>query len=569
MLSDRRAIPPDAWLVFSIPDFPSAWKALAATPLYGDALDFLNSPAVADLPDYRLFMTRKRQIEAELGYQLTPDNLAEMLGGLDFVLLQPKKGGPSPAAYIFRVTDAPRFRRLVDFIEERMEDAAGGATSPTVTVKSLRYQGVEIVWTDFGSGFAVAELSPERFVMADSPETIRRIIDQVQKGEGLADHWRFRGAVGGLAQTEPHGFIYLDTRRARPKGEERGEHSPLSPVVRAMGRDLTLAADFLFEPEAIRFESFLPFAPPSKDKMAALYRHYPPGRLHSLDYISTSPLVFFARNTLDGPMVYDSLRAVVVNSLRTVAAGERNPEQILEMREENFRREMGFALRDDLAPAVGPEIFLSLEDIRFDPLVPLPFPDLVTGVQVRDSALMDKVVEGVRRYLERQLKAAAPAGAPPDRSPLQSAVYAGAMLTWFAVPRAPLYTIGYVRTSDFLLVGMGNDCLKRAIDRSAGRKGSFKDGRLYGRLRPYFHERCNGVFVLNVSEMAAVGREVAHRLKRGDPNEAAVAKRMEEVLRYIRRIEALGASSAGDENGLHTSGALIFKPRPKAPKRRR
>lgn len=560
--SEPRTIPSNAWMVFSVPDLPAAWKALAATPIYQDAVALIENPTVSTFPAYRQFLEQKQQMEAELGFPVNAATLTAIVAGFDFIYLPPaeSKGQPFPVC-LFRAADAPRFRRLVDYIERKMgtprERRATPTTSPTVVRD--KYKNVEIVSTPVGSGFAVAQLGPNHFAMANHPNAIRTIIDQGQKSNVLATRGPFRNAVGGLNESEPHGFLYLNSVEMISSLRRGGLPGlPLSGLVRSLRDQVVMAADFRIENNAIRFEAFLPFADAAEDRLAALYQHYPPSQLRSLDYISSAPLVLTARNTLDGPALYETIRDMVLRSIRAVVGPGQSPEQRLKLQEENFREQMGFALKDDLAPAIGPEAFLSLERISFDPLLPLPTLDLVAGIEVRDPKRMGKVVTGFEKFLEQHLDTGEQREQPAAL--FQSVGYQGKTIKWFILPRAQQYSIGYAQTDRFILVGLGGDSIKRAMDRIEGRRKAFRAGSLHASLQPFLHKETNEVFVLNVPKMVAVGREVARRLPKNTPDQENEIKRIETILARLRRIAALGASTAGSASGLHTRGALVFTP---------
>ena len=557
-LSAPRAVPSDAWMVFSVPDVPSAWKALVATPIYQEAVGFFDTPAVAGLPAYRQFLAQVRQIEAELGYPLDGATLTQMVAGFDFIFLPPhERGEPSLSVCVFRVTDAPRFRRLMDLIERRMGDVASDRTASGPPVKHERYQDVEIVSSSLGAGLALAELTPDRFVLGNHPAAIRRIIEQRQSRKGLESEPLFRRTVAGLRQAEPHGFLFLNSGEIGASLRRSGLAGlALSSLVRGFRDEIVLGADFRIERAAISFESFIPFGDPAEDRLAAIYRHYPPGRLRSLDYVSSSPLAFTARNTLDGPALYESLRAVVLGSIRALVPANQTPERRLELAEESFRAQMGFDLRDDLAPAIGPEAFVSVEQVHFDPVVVLPTVDLVTGVQVRSAERMDRVITGFEGFIERRLGATRQPAQPS--SGLHTTTYQGSTIKWFALPVAPLYSIAYARRDDFVLVGLGPDSIRHAIDRANSQRGAFASGGLHVSLRPYLHEQANQIFVLNVSKLVLVGRELVHRLAEGDQEMPDSTKQVENLLVHMGQIAALGASTAGSELGLQTRGALVF-----------
>jgi hypothetical protein len=569
-LSEPRLIPSNAWMVLSVPDLPAAWKAFVATPIYQDAVALLDSPAVASWPVYRQFLDEKRRMETEVAFPINATSLAAMIAGFDFICLPPSdRNSPPLTVCTFHAADSPRFARLVEYIEGQMSaprgPRAGVATRPDIAKE--QYKNVEIISNTANSTFAMAQLGPEFWAMANHPNAIRALIDQSQRSDGLTVHPRFRTAIAGLGEPQPHGFLYLNSGQSGPSFPGGGLPGlPFSSLVRNLRSEVVMAAGFRIETDAIRFESFLPFADAARDRLAAIYQQYSPATLHSLDYVSSSPLVFMARNTLDGPTLYESVRAMVLASIRAVVERDESAERRLQFREENLREVLGFGLKEDLAPAIGPEAFVSLERVSFDPLLPLPTLDLAAGIQVRDQQRMAKVVTGFEDFFERQLSGLR---RTTDTSTVfQSADYHGKTIKWFAVPRAPQYSVGYVRTDSFILMALGGDSLRRALDRADGRRKSFAAGPLYARLQPFLDKQANELLVLNVSDLVGVGREFVRRLSKNAPDQAGDAQRVETILTRIGRIVAFGASTAGNELGLHMRGAIVFRSaetKPKAP----
>jgi len=560
LLADPRAVPGEAWIVLSVPDATAAWKALSATPVYKDTLALMASPVVG-LPAWRELAAEQRQVEKEIGFALTGENLTALVAGFDVVWLAPRDSEASWAC-IFRVRDEARFPKIFASLQRRM--ARKGARGPEATSATVRRESsgdVEIVATETEPGLALARLSAQRFVLANRAAAIRLVIEQCRATEGLPESARFRQAIGGLdlQEKDPDAFLFVDASRLAPSlRQARLLGLPLASLTRA---PTAFAAAFRIEPNAVRIESFLPYAEPDREALAERYRAHQPVRLQALDFISSAPLAFTARNTFDGLALYRSLRAVVLQTIPGMIPADQTAEENLDARESDFRRRMGFDLREDLAAAIGPEAFIELVDLRLDPLIPLPVAELVAGVQVRDREKMDRVMQG----LEKSLGQVAAPGAPParnSRGPV-SENYRGQTIRSFVFPQAPIYSLAYARAGDFLLVGIGVQSIRGAIDRAQGRGKRFQAEATYASLRPYLHEECNEIFVLNIAKLAAMGREIVGRLAKGTPPQAEAARQAEQILRPLARIAAVGLSTAGDAHGLHTRGAIAFRPAPK------
>ncbi len=549
--SDPRALPPEAVLVLSIPDLAEAWKALAATPIYGDVAALLNSPVPTGFSPLDLFLAEKRRMEAALGFPLDASTLPAIIWGIDFAFLPPPtRQGRSGAVFVFRVADAPRFRRLADYAIQRMAETAQRAG---LRLEQSDYQQVRIVSTDAGIGMAAAELTPERFVLANHADAIRRIVDQCRKPAGLDSQARYRAAIGGLTEPRLHGFLYLN-------GPQRIPGLWLLGVAPGGSIAMPLAVGARIEKEAIRLESFLPFGDPSRDPLSALYQAYPPARMRVLDAVSSAPIAFVARNTLDGPVLYDLLRAIALESIRAAAPPGRSPEQRLQLSEERFREQMGFALREDLAASIGPEVFISLDAAGFDPLQLLPSFDLAAGLQVRDDARMETVLRGFERFMEKQYGAGAPAARPAPA--IQTLSHQGRVIRSFAFPPAPFYSVAYGRSGNYLLAGLGTESVQQAMERLEGRQKSFYSGMLYAALAPYLHKECNDLIVIHVPKIVAVVREIVRRLPKADPAQVERMGQVQQWLNRLNRIAAIGASTAGTGAGLHTRGVILFTPPP-------
>ncbi|MBM3333429.1 hypothetical protein FJY63_02095, partial [Candidatus Sumerlaeota bacterium] len=295
---------------------------------------------------------------------------------------------------------------------------------------------------------------------------------------------------------------------------------------------------------------------------------------------SSSPGLVFVRNTLDGPALYDAVSDAVLASIGVLTGSGRTAEQRTKVGEENFREKMGFGLREDLAPAIGPEVFVSLERVAFDPLQTLPTIEIIVGVGVRDRERMGKVVAGFEKFLAQQMdstrsdRGEISRAVQPDRPgttaasapALRSLQHRSKTIKSFTVPRAPQYSLCYALTDDFVIIGLGADSVRRALDRAAVRSSasraepqtSFHDGPLFARVRPLLGEQANEILFLNVPKLTAVGRDIAGRIVKGNPSLAAEAKRAESLLALMRSVAAVGVNAAGRDFGLHTRGVLLF-----------
>lgn len=555
------AVPDDAWMVVSCPDLPAAWEALAQTSVCNSVSAYLNGKFGDAPPAWRELIRQRKLMESELGFPLDMDGLVHIFAAADVLLLPSGPDQKPDSVVVLHAGDEKRARSLFHLIRQMMIDdvTSHGALSKAVKRETIRE--VEIVWTQAGSGAAMAEIAPGRFAFSSHPDAIRRLLEPMPRQKRLSADATFQIAAAGLEEQEPHGFLFLNAEHFNAGLGSRGGVASFAVAgpFRALGPGVVLAASFHIEPDAIRFEMFLPYNDPDRDPLAAVYRHALPAKLHSLDYVSSSPLFLTARNTLDGVALYDSLRAIALKSIaRMVPQGEK-PDLRVEAAEDQFRKEMGFSIKDDLAPGVGPEVFFSLEQVRFDPLVPFPNFEMAAGVQILDSERIERVLTGFTEFLDRELRRA---GVRPDTGdPVQSASYEGDMIRWFPVPNVPVYALAYARSGGFVLAGLGPESVRRAIDRAAGKAKSFSSGYLQARLRPYLHEAANEVFVLNIQELIGIGREIVRRFENSDnPKQAGEARFAAGILKPAESVIAVGASTAGRAKGLHTRGAFVFKP---------
>jgi hypothetical protein len=554
---DRDPFPADTAVLLSIPNLQAAWKALSDTPLYKEAAAFAESPAITGLQGYREFMTEKRLLETEAGFALNAANLTQILEGFDLVSLA-SEGDQPLVAFIFRVREADRFRRLYQAFGRHMGEGVGPNRRPT-TIQREKYRDIEIIASQAGLGTAIAELAPDRFVMGNCAMVVRRIVDQSRRREGLGAVPAFRAAIGGLGQESPHAFLYVGGRPGAPSPFPRNPLPPIPGLVHTGREDFALAAYFRIEPDAIRMEAFTPFIRPDRDPLAVLYREQPPGKLRCLDFVSSAPLLFTARNTFDGLAFYRTVRGFIFGSMLQTSFSERESEESIRASEADFRRSLGFDLREDLAPAIGPEAFLDIESVTFDPLAPLPVFELIAGVQVRDAARLERVLAGLEQFLARQ------PSADKERERTRAMPreeYRGKTITWYTFPRAPMYTFAYARVDDFFLVGLGRESVRRAIDRAEKRAEPYPGSDLEGRLQPYLHAQANELLVVNLVKAGEAARDLLNRLTRGDPRQAESARRADEFLKRATRLSVVGFSTAGDDTGIHTRGALVFRASP-------
>jgi hypothetical protein len=562
-LGDSRLLPPDSWMVFSIPNLPVAWNAASQTATF-DALDSLlkSDEGAAVAPGYRAFLEDRARLEKELGFALTGESLVEIFKAIDFVILAPLQSDQPPLSLlILHAADPQRAKQLFRLLERRLMEQAGDGAISAAAIRRQTYSGVEII-SSRSSAAAMAVIGEGQMVLANHPAAIRRIIDQSKESQSLIDSPEFRRAVSGLKEKEPHGLLYFNGAEAGAMFPRGGaQRIPGAVLLRTFPERLVLAADFHIGRDALRFESYLPFPADERERLASAYRYAPPARLRSLDYASSAPLLLTARNTIDGLAIYETVRSIVVGSVAQMLPDEPRPEEKVAAAERRFREALGFDLREDLAPAVGPEMFVSVEDVRFDPLVPMPIFSLLAGVQVRDATRMERVLNGLTEYFERCLSRVRASGGPRFR--MEENEHDGEVIRWFPVPRVPLYALSYAKTDDFVLAGLSPDSVAAAIDRLHDEAQAFPESAMSDRVGTYLHDQCNAILVLNLKKAIAAGREVARRLASSrDPDQARTGARAAAFLERLTTLEVFGATTAGSEVGVQIRGAVVFHPTP-------
>jgi hypothetical protein len=208
---------------------------------------------------------------------------------------------------------------------------------------------------------------------------------------------------------------------------------------------------------------------------------------------------------------------------------------------------LGMSVRNDIAPALGPEALFSLNSLTLNPMVLFTrqptdvSADLLLGVQIRDEAKAGALMKTIEDRLSQQLAPlmamnAAPAAAPaPASEVFKAEMYNGVELRTVQLPMLAGWSPGYAFHGNFLLIGTTTANLKAAIDRKGGTKPSAASNAQLAGLRSQFgHSAANGVALLNTGALVAKIREIAMPMIQmqaaANPNQAMAMNGVFDVL---------------------------------------
>lgn len=289
-------------------------EALGALPPYARFLKSRPLAKVSEVADAlaeKLGTTREQALRDLLG------------GGLSFAI--ERDPGQRPRAYVaVTPTDAAFLDRLNTALIElaRRHAEAQGSPDP---VRPLEHRGV----TAYGVHTGAYAIVRGRLLIADSPETLKRVLDRVldglKPGEALADDASWKSSRDRLgADTMAWSFVRLDRLRAEDPGRFgfRGENKPGPTLLFGSWIEAARKADWataalrwsderlgaelrLALPPGAYSDAFQGFLPPRGQGAPAALR--PPGTIASLSLWRDLARIWEARADLFPPEVVQKL----------------------------------------------------------------------------------------------------------------------------------------------------------------------------------------------------------------------------------------------------------------------
>ena len=261
-----------------------------------------------------------------------------------------------------------------------------------------------------------------------------------------------------------------------------------------------------------------------------------PSSLKAMGYAGNSPWLSLSVNLLSIDKILNLLQQSAAASGPMAEAQFQNNLAALETG-------LGMSLRDEIAPALGPEALFSLNTLDLNPMVLFTrafsdlSADLLIALEVRNKTQIANLMKMIEGRISQQMAVNMAMSATPAPQPevFRSETYNGVELRLAQLPGQTALSPGYAFHEDFLILGMTADNLKAAINRKNGAQSSMALNSQLVRLRSQFgHGASNGVALLNAGAIVGKIREFAMPMIQmqaaADPNQAMAINGVFDIL---------------------------------------
>jgi hypothetical protein len=472
--------PAGALLALEIPDTAAAWRKVHALPLIPAFEQYLAGPSVSSNLDYRQFELKRGKWAAALGYALTLDELLGNVFSRCLVYATPAQdSGPPDFVLILGVKDKAKATGLLEVIDKRNREAAASSQPTTGTASLSAATGVAFEKARIGAyevsryrrmgrraGETYYGLAGDRLIVASAESAFAAAAGNVPPAAGdLASNAVFQKLRSALPWDEADVVGWIDGDAIVRLGA--GAHPMIGALPRLTSNEkMVLTARVL--PNGL-FSKTATSADPQR-----ISPNIKPTALPSLGQFASRPLLATASGQFDPDTAIAEIKALVALSslMETV-----NPSSggIASSSLAALERATSISLEGELAPALGNEIALAINDIRTDPAAPLPLPtvDLLISLKVRDQRAMQIVMNKLETYARRRFG---------SREGFVDRSIGSRNLRVLATQAGDLINPAYLLMPDRLLIALNPNSIAAALERMDMKSPSLVGSPLYATM---------------------------------------------------------------------------------------
>jgi len=464
-------VPPESFLVISVPQADGAWRAFESMRIIRSAESFLKKPVAdkkgGDRTKGSAALSSRGKESAEADF---PPDGATLFGGilsateLAVAPPSPSSAGPPVFLWIGRVKDPDRLRRVIAQFEEAAAKRAASPENPvTRTTEGIGDTALHFL-TDRNSSVGYFLNGPSAlWAFSNDPATLRATARRLANGArpGAADAekgksaarptqgpmtealraWREMAAASPTkdpfhvrfffpAQAGGNGAPSSDVDAASDATGFAGKQmgiGGLDPLLRKLRPEGAAAGGIRFTPLAIQVESVSLFPAGNADPAVSLYRSTPPLRgLISAPFAAPGVLIEGGNNLLNVSLMKRYLLGAVQSWQASLPSGRPSALNAASVQAQSRLSSLEEWARDpDLFTEMGPEWFFALNSFEFQGAGNLPRVDFLIGLRTRDASATRRAM---LRLEEAMLRAAAAwirndeqGGAPPSGTPAGAA----------------------------------------------------------------------------------------------------------------------------------------------------
>ena len=598
-------IPPDAVFVLSAPDTEGLWTAVKQTPLQPAMAAIFELPAFKNNPEFKDFLTDKTAAEKQLGFLLEPETLmSKVISGIDISIAMRKSDPTEPDLILsvkFKTAEAAD--KILKRIESEAAQAAakqdGDATpvpgAPTPAAAGLKKQTIEgkTVFVYPGSGMWLYQ-QKELMVFSTSEGAMKKALSPMPK-EHFGQSTIVRDGLAALGNpAQPHVFVYADfINFLKAVNSATNENAAALMQLQNMAADVKIVGVGTAYPDHVDFKLYMPKVT-NEPIMSELARLYPPSEQRIAKLVPSGALLSITYNNIDGARIMDLLVKVISEqSAPKDPAASTGPGTLrdsenaavkaqIELAQMEFEKTMGFKLKEDLLAAVGPELGIVLDSIKFDPKSgsPAPVVDLTVALKIKDKAKLDLILPKVQKYAEQEMSKmmegaddsaapSAPGATPKPKATvsMKDITVPGGSGKILALPQAPPYTPGWIVIGDYIVLGSTENALKRAAQALAGESPSLAASPEYGKVKKFLPAKSNVEVAIGSKKIVGFVTNLA-MLMGGSELEGEKGEVFMAVMDALKTIDTVWMTQSNSPNGETLSNVLLmfgrYTPQPSA-----
>ncbi|MDX2177534.1 MAG: hypothetical protein SF028_13800 [Candidatus Sumerlaeia bacterium] len=490
-------VPADAVAVVSINDTNTMWGNLAKSPLVGPVKELFALPALQE--GMGELAGALAEAEAELGFPVNADTmLGDKVTGVDVYMLPTSDGATVPSIVkVLKFKSADDAEAIAELVVAELGDGATDATTAEV--------GGATVHSFPTSEFHIA-VNGDLIVAGTTAEAVGAAITSDGKA-AILESPEFARAMGQLAERPHQMWVYgagdqlVDALGAVvPPDAASGLNS-------MKGQTIAMVGDF--QSDFVKLTSFTP-----KENFTGAQQvsaaNASSNDLKAAAYLPGNSLLSFTMNYLSAKEHWDATIADAQKAGPEAQMGLGMIQGSLQGSEQS----LGFSVFDELFPALGSNMGVSINKLAFNPTIQPPIDvDLTLAAQAKDAAklqeILGKLEASVNAALKEQLMATGMAPGD-DFSAFIGKESSGQKLRVFKAPegfdaQVPV-TPAYTLTDDgFLVFGLSEKGVTDALARATGGGETATTSASFQRAQQLFDTNRNSVTAVNLSAISDTG----------------------------------------------------------------
>ena len=545
-VANPNLVPSNSAYIFSIPDASAFWSAWESNGLYKAYQDVMEMPEIKS--KISGFGTQISIVENSLGFKLDGATLSKVFSSADVYMLVPEEAGKTNAVALMKIADEEKLTKLMDLAEKAaaQSQSSDSGTSETAdadkstsAIKETDYNGVTIKsfsQEDSSTTFIYARAGGF-LVFGSDMDSLKKALDHIKtapENGTVATSDEFKKINSALASEKGELYMYGNqqtTMKMQAKSPMSSQFAaPLKALMDDMAPMTYYGASINIEPKEIASYTYGLLKENTSDSL--LLQHPGDKPLKVVSYVPDTTIAAGATSLFNAQLFY--------NMASSIAEGSgANLDEKLKGAESG----MGFSVKNDLVPAIGNEIALAINEIKFDGM--LPTVDATIVFSVKDKSKMQKVVGGVERLATNIM--AAKSDASTSASQFQTDEVAGQTIHSVQTQSLAGFSPGYVLTDDYLFIGTTKKALKNALEANSNGKNLPNSSAFKG-LGHSISANANTLQFINFTRLWDVADQVTNAIPAAKP-----------AGKYVDALKVLDVTGSANrvENGAITAHGVL------------